>query len=127
MAARLARPNHARAPGRARHAGIRPLPPYHRSVKRRLEPTGRHRPLVGVRAWNAILVGIFLLAACTAMPAGAAMIALQAEHWRTPHTIDLPAAGPLDIDLPQTATITSRDGTRLLDLDDVHYGRRTFI
>jgi membrane peptidoglycan carboxypeptidase len=80
-----------------------------------------------VVALNCVLLGLMFLATCTAVPAGAALVALQAQDWMSTHTIDLPASGPLDADLPQTATITARNGTLLAEIEDVHYGRRTFV
>ena len=75
-----------------------------------------------------VIVGsLVLLGACTAMPAGVALLALRAQGWMTEHTIDLPTSGRLDRDLPQTATITSRDGTLLATIDDVRYGKRTYV
>jgi membrane carboxypeptidase/penicillin-binding protein len=45
----------------------------------------------------------------------------------TTHTIDLPAPGPLDGELPQTATVTARDGPLLTEIEDIRYGRRPFV
>jgi penicillin-binding protein 1C len=80
-----------------------------------------------VIALHGFIIGILLLGVCTAMPAGVALLALEAQGWMIENTIDLPSAGPLDRDLPQTAQITSRDGTVLAEIDDVRYGRRTFV
>lgn len=80
-----------------------------------------------VLALYAVLGLLLMMAACTALPAGVAMGALYAQDWMTDHTIDLPASGPLGGDLPQTATILSRNGTLLTEIEDVHYGSRTFV
>jgi membrane carboxypeptidase/penicillin-binding protein len=74
-----------------------------------------------------VLGSLVFVGACTAVPAGLALMALQAQGWMTEHTIELPTSGRLDRDLPQTATISSRDGTLLATIDDVRYGRRTFV
>lgn len=76
---------------------------------------------------HAIVAVLLLLGACTAMPAGAALLALRARGWMSENTIELPRSGPLDRGLPQTARITARDGTVLAEIDDVRYGRRTFV
>jgi penicillin-binding protein 1C len=76
---------------------------------------------------HVVVLGLLLLGGCTAMPAGVAMLYLRAQGWMSEHTIELPRSGPLDRDLPQTARITSRDGTVLAEIDDVRYGHRTFV
>src|SRR4051794_29962918 len=116
MAAHLARTR-----GAAQGHRSKPYPPHRRSGKRRDDSTDRSRPLVLLFVLGGVLLGL-LLATCTAVPAGVALVALQAQDWMSTHTIDLPASGPLDGDLPQTATITSRDGTLLAEIEDVHYG-----
>src|SRR4051812_43942702 len=86
-----------------------PIPLYRRTGRRRSEPPHNGRALVLVIVLHAVVIGLLLLGACAAMPAGAALLALQAQGWMTEHTIDLPTSGRLDRDLPQTATISSRD------------------
>jgi penicillin-binding protein 1C len=110
-----------------RRNGSVPHPPFHRAVKRRTEVATSYRPLGLVVALHAIMVGVLLLGACTAMPAGVALLVLQAKGWMADNTIDLPREGRLDRDLPQTARIASRDGTVLAEIDDVRYGRRTSV
>jgi penicillin-binding protein 1C len=78
-------------------------------------------------ALNVVLVLLLIVAACTAVPAGIAVVALQAQDWMSSHTMDLPASGPLDGELPQTASIVARNGTLLTEIEDIHYGRRTFV
>ena len=56
-----------------------------------------------------------------------ALLALEAQGWMEENTIDLPREGRLDRDIPQTARIASSDGTVLAEIDDVRYGRRTFV
>ena len=108
-------------------AGIAPHPPYHRAGRRRPELSHPHRPLALVITLHLFIVGVLLLGVCTAMPAGVALLALEAQGWMSENTIDLPREGRLDRDLPQTARIASRDGTLLAEIDDVRYGRRTFV
>jgi len=117
------------APTRARPTGygILPHPQYRRTGKRHLESSQTNRPLQLVVALHIIVGGLLLLGACTAMPAGVALLALRAEGWMNEHTIDLPSSGRLDRELPQTATISSRDGTLLAEIDDVRYGKRAFV
>ena len=76
---------------------------------------------------NALVVCVLLFVGCALMPLGAALAALQARSWMAERAIDMPEAGPLDSLLPQTARITARDGTLLAELDDIGYGRRTFV
>ena len=76
---------------------------------------------------HGFIVGVLLLGVCTAMPAGVALLALEAQGWMEENTIDLPREGRLDRDIPQTARIASSDGTVLAEIDDVRYGRRTFV
>src|SRR4051812_35791930 len=109
-------PAKARGHGAVVRRRVGPYPPYRRGSKRRLErrhhePRRRKRPLVLVLALNAIIAGLLVLAGCAAIPAVAAMLALQGRDWMSTHTIDMPRSGPLDGDLPQTASIISRDGT----------------
>ena len=107
--------------------GLTARPPLHRAGKRRPESSHPDRPLALVIALHVVIVGVLLLGVCTAMPAGVALLALEAQGWMTENTIDLPREGRLDRDLPQTARISSRDGTVLAEIDDVRYGRRTFV
>lgn len=67
------------------------------------------------------------LAMCGAVPATAALVATGVADSLDSHTIELPAGGPLDVGLPQTTTITARDGSILAEIDDVHYGRRIAV
>src|SRR6266536_1339344 len=117
----------ARARGAARRHSIRPYPPHRRGWKRREEHPDRHRPIMLVLALNAVLGILLITATCVAVPAGVAVVALQAQDWMSTHTIDLPASGPLDGDLPQTTSIVARNGTLLTEIEDIHYGRRTFV
>lgn len=87
----------------------------------------RHRPVLVVLTLHAIVLILLALGGCTAMPAGAALLILRAQGWMSEHTMTLPLSGRLDSGLPQTARITSRDGTVLTEIDDVRYGRRTFV
>jgi penicillin-binding protein 1C len=111
--------------GKPARAGHAPRP--YRAGKHRAEPRHPNRPLALVIALHAFIFGVLLLGLCTAMPAGVALLALEAQGWMTENTIDLPREGRLDRDLPQTARIASRDGTVLAEIDDVRYGRRTFV
>src|SRR5688572_11587425 len=113
--------------GPSARGSLAPHPPFHRAGKRRPEPPHPHRPLKLVIALHGFVIGVLLLGVCTAMPAGVALLALEAQGWMTENTIDLPREGRLDRDLPQTARIASRDGTLLAEIDDVRYGRRTFV
>src|SRR4051794_22964782 len=106
----------ARARGAIPRHGIKPYPPHRRGGRRRDDSTDRRRPIVLMVALNGVLLGLLLLATCTAVPAGAALVVLQAQDWMSTHTIDLPASGPLDSELPQTATITARNGTLLAEI-----------
>jgi membrane peptidoglycan carboxypeptidase len=108
----------------SRSRGLRAL---RRTVRRRPDTAPRHRPLLVVLVLHVVVLGLLLLGGCTAMPAGVAMLYLRAQGWMSEHTIELPRSGPLDRDLPQTARITSRDGTVLAEIDDVRYGHRTFV
>ncbi|MGE3269789.1 MAG: transglycosylase domain-containing protein [Chloroflexota bacterium] len=112
------------APG---HRRAVPAPAYRRGALRKTAPEPRHRPVLIVLGLHAIVAVLLLLGACTAMPAGAALLALRARGWMSENTIELPRSGPLDRGLPQTARITARDGTVLAEIDDVRYGRRTFV
>ena len=99
-----------------------------RRASRRRKPPETRRPMVLLAlGLNVLVISLLLLAACTAVPAGAALLALRAEWWMTEHTMDLPRSGPLDSGLPETAHILARDGTVLTEIDDVHQGKRTFV
>ncbi|MCC7105948.1 MAG: transglycosylase domain-containing protein [Chloroflexi bacterium] len=67
-----------------------------------------------------------LLAGVTAGLVGADAAITQARRFLTADAIALPRGGRLDANLPQTATITARDGTVLATIDDPHYGQRTY-
>ena len=98
-----------------------------RNVRRRNPPETRRPMMLLALGLNALVVCVLLFVGCALMPVGAAMAALQARSWMAEQTIDMPEAGPLDGLLPQTARITARDGTVLAELDDIGYGRRTFL
>ncbi|MFN8637213.1 MAG: transglycosylase domain-containing protein [Chloroflexota bacterium] len=120
-----------RRPGKWRQpqdAGVLPYPPFRRTGKRRVEqPRRHHRPVELIVALHLVVGTLLLVGACTALPAGGALALLQARYWMSEHTIDLPRDGPLDRDIPQTARIISRDGSVLAEIDDVRYGRRTYV
>jgi membrane peptidoglycan carboxypeptidase len=122
-------PNASAGPTRARPSpdGRLPFAAYRRPFKRHTEVPRTRKPLELVVVLHGVIGSLALLGACTAMPAGVALLALQAQGWMTEHTIDLPTSGRLDRDQPQTATITSRDGTLLAAIDDVGYGKRTYV
>src|SRR5438067_1641864 len=71
-------------------ASIVVYPPFRRTTKRRPEPLPDHRPLKLVVALHVVVASLLLLGACTAMPAGVALLALEAQSWMSEHTIDLP-------------------------------------
>src|SRR5262245_8458397 len=84
----------------ARPGGGMSYAPYRRATRRRQEPARKQRPLELVVVLHVVISSLFLLGACTAMPAGVALLALQAQGWMTEHTIDLPTSGRLDAELP---------------------------
>jgi penicillin-binding protein 1C len=124
----------ARAPRAVVTPFSRTLPPTlgHRLARRR---NGRRRPgrpyhdrvLLLALLLNGLAIGLVMLAACSALPTGATLLNVQLKEWVADHTIDLPSSAPLDGNLPQTARITARDGTVLAEIDDVRYGKRTFV
>src|SRR4051812_8868698 len=76
---------------------------------------------------NGLVAAILFVVGCALVPAIAALGALRARSWMSEHTVEMPRSGPLDTMLPQTARITARDGTLLAEIDDIGYGRRTFL
>jgi penicillin-binding protein 1C len=112
-------------------ARIAAHPPAHalcrRNTRRRNPPETRRPMVLFALGLNGLVVGVLLFVGCALMPAGAALAALQAKSWMAERTIEMPRSGPLDSMLPQTARITARDGTVLAEIDDVGYGRRTFL
>jgi penicillin-binding protein 1C len=110
--------------------GSAPLPtrlPIRQNVKRRAEQPRQVHPFLLAIVLHTAILGILLFVTCAALPAGAALMVLEAQGWMTENTIELPQAGRLDRGLPQTARISSRDGTVLAEIDDVRYGRRTYV
>ncbi|MCC6174667.1 MAG: PBP1A family penicillin-binding protein [Chloroflexi bacterium] len=98
-----------------------------RDERNRIGRRARTRPFLMALALHGLLIGLLLLTSCTAMPAVAAFTALEARDWMEANTIQLPVKEPLDAGLPQTLTIAARDGTVLTKVDDVRYGRRTYV
>jgi len=98
-----------------------------RNVRRRNPPETRRPMLLLALGLNVLVVSIFLFVGCALVPVGAALAAIQARSWMAERAIDMPESGPLDSVLPQTARITARDGTLLAEIDDIGYGRRTFV
>jgi penicillin-binding protein 1C len=112
-------------------ARIAAHPPAHalcrRSARRRHPPETRRPMVLFALLLNWLVMIALLFVGCTLMPAGAALAALQARSWMAERTIEMPRSGPLDSLLPQTARITARDGTVLAEIDDIGYGKRTYL
>ena len=68
-----------------------------------------------------------LLVSCQALPVAALPLAREARTTAQRDLVDIPTSGPLDADLPQTATILARDGSLLATVDDIHYGQRRSV
>src|SRR5215204_832801 len=98
-----------------------------RNTRKRTPPATRRPMLLLALLMNVLVICMLLFVGCALMPAGAALGALKAQSWMAYHTVEMPRSGPLDTMLPQTARITARDGTLLAEVEDIGYGRRTFL
>jgi penicillin-binding protein 1C len=105
-------------------------PPYLRRLA--LHRVRRGRLAYGGRRWawslplvmTALAVATALLASSEAPRVTANTLASFTQPVLASDRIGLPAGTSLDAGLPQTATITARDGSVLAELNDVHLGRR---
>jgi membrane peptidoglycan carboxypeptidase len=101
-------------------------------------PQVRQRPALrrgsGARgAWGLIMLvsglalATLVLGRCQAALVTANALTSLTDRAHAADTFALPAHPPLDAGLPQTATITARDGSVLAELDDVHLGQRRAV
>ncbi|MPZ13929.1 MAG: penicillin-binding protein [Chloroflexi bacterium] len=100
-----------------------------------VRPTSRRPPSrTALSSRGALAVGL-ALASLAVVVAGACVGSAMTSRAATDQArailsepaVVFPAAGPLDAGLPQTATISARDGTVLSEINDVHFGRRTSV
>jgi membrane peptidoglycan carboxypeptidase len=84
-----------------------------------------HRSLT--LALSGLAMAAFFLASCRAFAVTTGTMVTKARGVLASDPIGLPTGGPLDSGLPQTVSITARDGTLLAEINDVRFGNRRAV